>query len=75
MTNQEIKNLSSELLEPIMLQLKKSFDFLISKGYLSSFSHLNYFEQLKEVVFSDMMVYLKAKEKHPSIGLEMKKPV
>lgn len=50
--------------EPIIPQLRKSFDFLISKGYLSSFNHLNYFEQLKEVIFSDMMVYLKTKEKH-----------
>lgn len=50
--------------EPIIPQLRKSFDFLISKGYLSSFNHLNYFEQLKGVVFSDMIIYLKSKEKH-----------
>ena len=70
MNNQELKNLSDLMndtlgpVEPIIPQLRKSFDFLISKGYLSSFNHLNYFEQLKEVIFSDMMVYLKTKEKH-----------
>lgn len=50
--------------EPIIPQLRKTFDFLLQKGYLASFSYLPYYDVLKEIIFRDLVIKLKSHEKH-----------
>jgi hypothetical protein len=50
--------------ESNITSIRNHFDYLLSKGILSSFEDLSYFNILKKVIFDDLIFILKYKEKY-----------
>ena len=50
--------------EPIIPQLRKTFDELWNKDYFSFLSYLPYYDVLKEIIFRDLIIKLKSNERY-----------